>query len=157
MIRRICGWFIAAAVTLSVHPAEAVTYIYTGTPQDAFFGTALQGAQLSFSFTTPNYLPANLTDATAAELYLISPFFSVPVESWSASIGSYTIDVTQQPIVPGLLFVAFNTDSIGDITGWLIQFDSLNTDGTEQISASSVGLSRITGGQSTVLSMTIPR
>jgi hypothetical protein len=93
-----------------------VTYTYTGFPmhedQSTFegipvFGSTLLGERLSFSFITPTFLPPNLS--------FNSP--QVPVISWSAAAGPYSISSASSNN-PMLIALKFQTNASDIITGW---------------------------------------
>jgi hypothetical protein len=131
-------FFAGAAIALSplasAQAGAAVTYVYTGAPEIDHIGSQFQGKSLTFSFTTPAPLPANLSFTAGG---LVSYAFQVPVTSWSGSIGGYsfgsnTVDGADGPSV-GLLDLAFDTNAAGAITGWFIFANPYTSDGVHYI------------------------
>jgi hypothetical protein len=107
-----------------------VTYTYRGFPmhedQSTFegipiFGSALLGQGFSFSFITPTFLPANLSLDPVAER------IAVPVISWSAAAGPYSVSSASTNDPRTLFDLRFNTDATGIITGWSIGLSSSAT------------------------------
>ena len=141
MAQNSCIAIGAVALLSLIIPAIAsadVTYIYTGEPEADYKGTQLQGDSLSFSFTTPALLPPDLSIGPGA------PRYSVPVVSWSGSIGSYYFgsNTLDGPIghLLGLYSLQFDTDNTGFITGWIFLGNPYTEDGQHIITFASQGL-----------------
>jgi hypothetical protein len=105
----------------SVATADVI-YTYTGFPmhedQSTFegipiFGSALLGQRVLFSFITPTFLPANLSLGPSG--------VNVPVISWSAAAGPYSIssDSSNSSLLP----LRIQTDTSGIITGWDVSLE----------------------------------
>jgi hypothetical protein len=105
-----------------------VLYAYAGLPmhedQSTFegvpiFDSALLGQRLLFSFITPTFLPPNLS--------INSPLgVQVPVISWSAAAGPYSISSASSN-TPRLITLLFQTNASGIITGWSLDAASSAT------------------------------
>jgi hypothetical protein len=103
----VAAW--AASTTLA---RADVTYLYKSQPLQAELGDAFADATLEFSITLASALPANRSGVYHDDL-------SVTAESWSATIGPYTIGSSVQPSYPDATFIVLlDTNSSGQIDAW---------------------------------------
>jgi hypothetical protein len=135
--RRLVVAVLALAIgKFAVAPIDAnatVAYSYTSSPLISAFGSTLQGQSIYFQFSTPDPLPPGLSfDADG----LLPPVFSVPVIDWSVAVGPYQASGSS-PGLDGLLFLLFDTDSAGAITGWFLELDPVTVDGEHIISVTA--------------------
>jgi hypothetical protein len=145
---------IAPALMVARSAQADVTYVYTGLPLTSEAGTVLQGDAVYFQFSTPNPLPADLSEVPTN---LLPPASSVPVLSWSVSVGPYQASGSCLGVgvnVVGTTFVAepcnnsyfvlFDMDAAGTIDGWIFEVNPVTTDGENLINVSSESPSTIT-------------
>ena len=122
---------LSCCVRFSAANADYV-YTYTGNVLTVEAGTALQESAITFQFTTPNLLPADLTIASGN----LAGVFSVPVTNWSTSIGPFSANEATSTATLGLAgldFLQLSTNSSGAITGWNFFTNPITTDGSHYI------------------------
>ena len=120
---------------------EVFTYTYTSGSMTTCRGlpgeSNLVDQIVRFSFTSDQPLGKNLSHVSSATF---TPFYSLPINSWSLSVGNYTASSnlgSARIWESGLGFVTFDTDANGEITGWLLLTSSLMDDGSGYLSYSS--------------------
>jgi hypothetical protein len=128
------GAFISGSAGADViyqYTGQALVSGYTSTSDEATF--------INFEFSTPNPLPPNLSFGPTGPQFpsTLPPGTSVPVISWSASVGPYPYQANSSDagyggpfsILNGLYWLLFDTDSSGQITGWYLFLNPITTDG----------------------------
>ena len=113
------------------------TYVYNSTPLTSYFGSALQGQRIEFTFSTPSPLPPNLYIDPDG---LVTPITSVPIVNLFLSIGPYQANSSLYNPYGGaipnsnwLYFLIVDTNQNAMIDGWFLELNALTVDGLNLI------------------------